>query len=213
MIGPDYGLHPPHVAAGDTPTFGPVGRLLRAGGAFFSRRSFKGDRIYSATMGAYVKRLLQDGFTQEFFIEGGRSRTGKLLPPKFGMLTLEVEAWLTGVRPDAYFAPISISYEKIVEARSYQNELLGGEKQKEDAKALLSATRVLRSRYGRITTRVGEPISLGSPFASAGGTRRNARPRRRRRASSNLASASPPASTPPPPSPPSGLPRPALPPP
>src|SRR6267142_1213742 len=164
MICDDYGLQPPHVAAGDNLNFWPVGRLLRAGGAFFIRRSFKGDRIYSATMGAYVKRLLQDGFTQEFFIEGGRSQTGKLLPPKFGMLTLEVDAWLTGVKPDAYFAPISLSYEKIVEQRSYQHELLGGEKQKEDAKALLSATKVLRSRYGRITIRAGEPISLAQVF-------------------------------------------------
>ena len=101
MICDDYGLQPPHVAAGDNLNFWPVGRLLRAGGAFFIRRSFKGDRIYSATMGAYVKRLLQDGFSQEFFIEGGRSRTGKLLAPKFGMLTLEVDAWLTGVKADA----------------------------------------------------------------------------------------------------------------
>ena len=164
----NYGLQPPHVAAGDNLNFWPVGRLLRAGGAFFIRRSFKGDRIYSATMGAYVKRLLQDGFTQEFFVEGGRSRTGKLLPPKFGMLTLEVDAWLTGVRPDAYFAPISISYEKIVEQRAYQHELLGGEKQKEDARALLGATSVLRSRYGRITIRADEPISLAGLFRERG---------------------------------------------
>ncbi|HEY4883300.1 MAG TPA: 1-acyl-sn-glycerol-3-phosphate acyltransferase [Myxococcales bacterium] len=168
MICDDYGLQPPHVAAGDNLNFWPVGRLLRAGGAFFIRRSFKGDRIYSATMGAYVKRLLQDGFTQEFFIEGGRSRTGKLLAPKFGMLTLEVEAWLTGVKPEAYFAPVSLSYEKIVEARSYQRELLGGEKQKENAKALLSATKVLRRRYGRITIRAGEPISLAQLFRERG---------------------------------------------
>ena len=168
MICDDYGLQPPHVAAGDNLNFWPVGRLLRAGGAYFIRRSFRGDRIYSATMGAYVKRLLQDGFTQEFFIEGGRSRTGKLLPPRFGMLTLEVDAWLTGVKPDAYFAPISLSYEKIVEAGSYQHELLGGEKQKEDAKALLSATSVLRKRYGRITIRVDEPISLAQVFRERG---------------------------------------------
>ncbi len=168
MICDDYGLQPPHVAAGDNLNFWPVGRLLRAGGAYFIRRSFRGDRIYSATMGAYVKRLLQDGFTQEFFVEGGRSRTGKLLPPKYGMLTLEVDAWLTGVKPDAYFAPISLSYEKIVEAGSYQHELLGGEKQKEDAKALLSATRVLRKRYGRITIRVDEPISLSQLFRERG---------------------------------------------
>ena len=168
MICDDYGIQPPHIAAGDNLNFWPVGRLLRAGGAFFIRRSFKGDRIYSATMGAYVKRLLQDGFTQEFFVEGGRSRTGKLLPPKFGMLTLEVDAWLTGVRPDAYFAPVSISYEKIVESGAYQKELLGGEKQKEDAKALLGATSVLRSRYGRITIRVDEPISLAGLFRERG---------------------------------------------
>lgn len=168
MICDDYGLQPPHVAAGDNLNFWPVGRLLRAGGAYFIRRSFRGDRIYAATMGAYVKRLLQDGFTQEFFIEGGRSRTGKLLPPKFGMLTLEVDAWLTGVKSDAYFAPISLSYEKIVEERAYQRELLGGEKQKEDAKALLSATKVLRSRYGRITIRVDEPISLAQLFRERG---------------------------------------------
>jgi glycerol-3-phosphate O-acyltransferase len=111
---------------------------------------------------------LQDGFTQEFFIEGGRSRTGKMLPPKFGMLTLEVEAWLSGVRPDAYFAPINLSYEKMVEAGAYQRELLGGEKQKEDAKALLSATKVLRRRYGRITIRVGEPISIAELFRERG---------------------------------------------
>src|SRR5207248_11699202 len=88
--------------------------------------------------------------------------------PKFGMLTLEVDAWLTGVKPDAYFAPVSLSYERIVEARAYQHELLGGEKQKEDAKALLSATRVLRSRYGRITIRAGEPISLAQLFRERG---------------------------------------------
>ncbi len=164
----DYGLQPPHVAAGDNLNFFPLGRLLRAGGAFFIRRSFKGDRVYQATMAAYVKKLLRDGFTQEFFVEGGRSRTGKLLPPKFGMLALEVDAWLTGVRPDVFFAPVSISYEKIAEGASYQRELLGGEKQKEDAKALLSATKVLRSRYGRITIRADEPISLLQLFRERG---------------------------------------------
>jgi glycerol-3-phosphate O-acyltransferase len=176
----DYGLQPPHIAAGDNLNFWPVGRFLRMGGAFFIRRSFKGDRVYGAVMQAYVKRLLRDGFTQEFFVEGGRSRTGKLLPPKLGMLTLEVEAWLTGVRSDVYFAPISISYEKIAEARSYQRELMGGEKQKEDAKALLGATRVLRTRQGRITIRVDDPISLKGLFEERGVDPRNHTPEERR---------------------------------
>ncbi|GAC1345504.1 MAG: hypothetical protein NVSMB23_21730 [Myxococcales bacterium] len=168
LVCDERGVQPPHVAAGENLDFWPVGRFLRMGGAFFIRRSFKGDRVYAATLAAYVKRLLRDGFTQEFFVEGGRSRTGKLLPPKFGMLAMEVEAWLTGVRSDVFFAPVSISYEKIAEGASYQRELLGGEKQKEDAKALLSATRVLQRRYGRITIRFAEPISLAAHFAERG---------------------------------------------
>lgn len=164
----DHGIQPPHVAAGDNLNFWPVGRLLRMGGAFFIRRSFKGDRIYQATLGAYVKKLLRDGFTQEFFVEGGRSRTGKLLPPKLGMIALEVDAWLTGVRPDVQFVPVNISYEKIAEERSYQHELLGGEKRKEDAKALLSATQVLRKRFGRISIRFDDPISLAQLFRERG---------------------------------------------
>jgi glycerol-3-phosphate O-acyltransferase len=168
LVCDERGMQPPHVAAGDNLDFWPVGRLLRMGGAFFIRRSFKGDRVYAATLSAYVKRLLRDGFTQEFFVEGGRSRTGKLLPPKFGMLAMEVEAWLTGVRSDVFFAPVSISYEKIAEGASYQRELLGGEKRKEDAKALLSATRVLKARYGRLTIRFAEPISLAAHFAERG---------------------------------------------
>src|SRR5438132_10400255 len=82
MVMDDHGMPPPLVAAGDNLNFFPVGRFLRMGGAFFIRRSFRGDKVYQATLAAYVKRLLRDGFTQEFFIEGGRSRTGKLLPPK-----------------------------------------------------------------------------------------------------------------------------------
>jgi glycerol-3-phosphate O-acyltransferase len=164
----ENGIQPPHVAAGDNLNFWPVGRFLRMVGAFFIRRSFKGDKVYSATLSAYIKQLLRDGFTQEFFLEGGRSRTGKLLPPKFGMLTMEVEAWLSGEKNDVSFCPISISYEKLVEGQSYTRELLGGEKQKEDAKALLGATSVLRSRYGRITIRFDEPISLRKLFEERG---------------------------------------------
>ncbi len=164
----EHGIQPPHIAAGDNLNFWPVGRLLRACGAFYIRRSFKGDKVYAATLSAYVKQLLRDGFTQEFFIEGGRSRTGKLLPPKFGMLTMEVEAWIAGEKSDVKFCPISISYEKLMEGQSYQRELLGGEKQKEDATALLGATSILRSRYGRITIRIAEPVSLRKLFAERG---------------------------------------------
>lgn len=165
----EHGLQPPHIAAGDNLNFWPVGRLLRMGGAFFIRRSFRGDKVYQATLSAYVKHLLRDGFTQEFFVEGGRSRTGKLLAPKFGMLSMEVDAWLDGAKgQEPFFCPISVSYEKLAEGQSYERELKGGEKQKEDAKALLSATSVLRSRYGRITIRFDTPVSLKALFAERG---------------------------------------------
>src|SRR5207237_7049904 len=108
------------------------------------------------------------GFALVLCAGGGGAGPRGLAPTKFYVLALKLTAWLTGVRHDSYFALISASYEKVAEARSYQHELLGGEKQKEDAKALLGATSVLRSRYGRITIRVDEPISLAGLFRERG---------------------------------------------
>lgn len=156
----DRGLIPPHIAAGVNLSFWPLGPIFRKCGAFFIRRSFRGDRIYGAVLKAYVKKLLKDGFSQEFFVEGGRSRTGKVLQPRFGMLSMEVDAWLDGTRPDIAFVPVWIGYARIIEGRSYAHELGGGEKQKEDITALLSAPKVLASKYGRIYIRFDEPVSL-----------------------------------------------------
>ena len=94
---------------------------------------------------------------------------------------MEVDAWLTGVKSDAFFCPVSVSYEKLVEGAAYQRELAGGEKQKEDAKALLGATSVLRSRYGRITIRFDNPISLKRLFEERGVDPKNHTPEERRR--------------------------------
>jgi glycerol-3-phosphate O-acyltransferase len=148
------------VAAGANLSFFPPGPVLRRAGAFFLRRSFGTDRLYTATFKAYVKKLVRDGTHQEFFPEGGRSRTGKLLPPKLGLLGWEVDAVLEGARNDLAFVPVSIDYEKIMEGGSYSKELLGGEKQAEDVRALISAPRVLFRRYGRIHLTFDEPILL-----------------------------------------------------
>ncbi|MHB1844159.1 MAG: 1-acyl-sn-glycerol-3-phosphate acyltransferase [Deltaproteobacteria bacterium] len=164
----DAGMTPPHVAAGQNLSFFPLGPLFRRAGAFFLRRSFKGDRLYGAVFRAYVKRLMRDGFTQEFFLEGGRSRTGKLLQPKLGLLSMEVDAWLEGASPDVSFVPIAIDYEKIVEAGAYASELAGGEKRKENVRGLLETPKVLQSRYGRIYLQVEEPISLRAFFSERG---------------------------------------------
>lgn len=162
------GMMPPHIAAGENLNFWPVGHIFRRSGAFFIRRSFKGDKLYTVMFAAYVRRLLKEGHAVEFFIEGGRSRTGKLLAPKMGMLSMCVDPVLDGAINDVSFIPVSIGYEKVVEAKSYAKELHGGEKKKEAVTGLLSSTKVLRSRYGRVYVDFAEPISL-RVFAAARG--------------------------------------------
>ncbi|MFZ5469143.1 MAG: 1-acyl-sn-glycerol-3-phosphate acyltransferase [Myxococcota bacterium] len=160
------GYQVPLVAAGANLSFWPLGPFLRRGGAFFLRRSFKGDKVYTAVFKAYVKKLVHDGVHQEFFPEGGRSRTGKLLAPKLGLITWEVEAVLEQAAKDLYFVPVAIDYEKVVESSSYSRELAGGEKKPEDLKALLKTPKVLASRYGRIYLSFDEPISLVEVMSS-----------------------------------------------
>jgi glycerol-3-phosphate O-acyltransferase len=164
-------LVPPHIAAGANLSFFPLGPLFRRGGAFFLRRSFKGDKLYGAVFRAYVRKLLREGNSIEFFIEGGRSRTGKLLAPKLGLLGMMVEAALDDDGQKARRAqvvPISIGYEKVIEEKSYARELAGGEKKKEDLGGLLRATRVLRSNYGRLNIQFDEPFPLGATLRDDG---------------------------------------------
>ena len=150
----------PLIAAGDNLNFQPVGPIFRRCGAFFIRRSFKGDRLYAAVVDAYIRRLIRDGFPIELFMEGGRSRTGKLLEPKLGLLNMIVDATLAVPSQKVHFVPVSIGYERVVEADSYQHELTGGEKKKEEASDLLSASEVLRHRYGRINLQFGTIMTL-----------------------------------------------------
>ncbi|MET0388176.1 MAG: 1-acyl-sn-glycerol-3-phosphate acyltransferase [Polyangiales bacterium] len=150
----------PFIAAGDNLSFFPLGPVFRRMGAFFIRRQFGGDRLYGATVEAYVRRLIRDGHTLEVFIEGGRSRTGKALRPQLGLLGMVLDAALAVQNRDTLFVPISIGYERIVETGAYGRELIGAEKQKEDAKGLLRGAGVLRNRYGRINMQFGTPLSV-----------------------------------------------------
>ncbi|MDF1562658.1 MAG: 1-acyl-sn-glycerol-3-phosphate acyltransferase [Deltaproteobacteria bacterium] len=156
------GLTAPHIAAGKNLSFFPIGPILRRAGAFFLRRTFRGNPVYAATFRAYIRRLLHDGHPVEFFIEGTRSRSGKPLPARMGLATYEVEAFLEGSRSTLSFIPISIGYTRVIEARAYGKELRGEEKQSEDVSGLLGARKVLRKRWGRIYIQVGEPIELGA---------------------------------------------------
>jgi glycerol-3-phosphate O-acyltransferase len=150
----------PLIAAGDNLNFFPVGAVFRRGGAFFIRRSFKGDRLYGAVVDAYVRRLIRDGYPIELFLEGGRSRTGKLVAPKFGLLNMVVDAALAVPERPSFFVPVSIGYERVIEASAYERELQGAEKSKEDAAGLLKSSELLRHRYGRINMQVGQVLPL-----------------------------------------------------
>lgn len=152
-------LIPPHIAARDNMAFGPFGFLFRKVGAFYLRKSFD-DPLYKEVFRAYVGYLVREGFTQEFFIEGGRSRTGKTLAPRLGMLTWDVDAFLENRRNDIYFVPIAISYERLVEESGMIEELDGGEKSKESMLGLLRARKYLQRKFGSVHVSFGEPISL-----------------------------------------------------
>lgn len=156
----ERGITPPLVAAGANLSFWPLGPMFRRGGAFFIRRSFRGDRVYGAVLAAYVRKMVRDGYTQEFYPEGGRTRTGRILQPKYGLFGMEVDAWIAGARDDLHFVPVAIDYARLIEAGSYAREMAGGEKKKEDITALIKAPAVLRSRWGQVHLQVDEPISL-----------------------------------------------------
>ncbi|ASJ71395.1 glycerol-3-phosphate 1-O-acyltransferase PlsB [Granulosicoccus antarcticus] len=150
----------PHIAAGINLNLPVVGGLLRRGGAFFLRRTFTGNPLYAAVFNAYLKEILQRGHALEYFVEGGRSRTGRLLPPKGGMLAMTVHAYLREPKTPVMFIPVYFGYERLLEGRSFTSELAGGKKQKETIFALVKALRTLKEDYGRVHVNFGEPIAL-----------------------------------------------------
>ncbi len=156
----DNYLIPPHIAARENMAFGPFGFLFRRTGAFFMRKSFD-DPLYKEVFRAYVSHLVSEGVTQEFFIEGGRSRTGKMLAPRLGILSWEVEAFLDTARRDLFFVPLAITYERLVEESSMVDELEGGKKADESVLGLMRARKYLQRRFGSVFLNFGEPISLG----------------------------------------------------
>ncbi|UCE84989.1 MAG: 1-acyl-sn-glycerol-3-phosphate acyltransferase [Deltaproteobacteria bacterium] len=154
-------LVPPHIAARENMGFGPFGFIFRRAGAFFLRRSFD-DPLYKEVFRSYIGYLVREGFTQEFFIEGGRSRTGKMLAPRLGMLAWDVEAFVSGGRRDLFLIPIAITYEHLVEEQAMLSELGGARKKQESVLGLVRARKFLRRRFGSVYVNLGEPISLAA---------------------------------------------------
>lgn len=168
-------LPPNHTAGGINMNFFPLGPLIRRTGVFFIRRSFKDNELYKFVLRSYLDYLVENRFPLEWYMEGGRSRSGKLLPPRFGILSYVVDSWRRNKAEDVMLIPISIAYDQIQDLGSYTSEATGGVKEKESLSWVLSAIRSLRRRYGNIHVRFGEPISVakamaGSAPASASGT-------------------------------------------
>lgn len=154
------GLLPPHIVAGKNLDFWPIGSIFRRGGAIFIRRTFKGDRLYSVIVREYLFHLLEAGFSLSFYPEGGRSRSGKLLKPKLGILSMLVQSRLGKTGKPLLLVPVYIGYDKVMEARSYLKELGGSQKKTESVKDLLKVRSVLKSKFGRVYLSFGEPLDL-----------------------------------------------------
>ncbi|XP_063773711.1 dihydroxyacetone phosphate acyltransferase isoform X2 [Pseudophryne corroboree] len=159
-----YDLALPVIAAGmDFMSMKIVGELLRMSGAFFMRRTFRGNKLYWAVFAEYVKIMLRNGYAPvEFFVEGQRSRTCKTLNPKFGLLSVIMEPFFKGEVFDTYLVPVSISYERILEETLYAYELIGVPKPKESTSGLLKARKILSDNFGSIHVFFGKPMSLRS---------------------------------------------------
>ncbi|GAA0712639.1 glycerol-3-phosphate 1-O-acyltransferase PlsB [Dokdonella soli] len=155
------GLTAPHIAAGVNLNLPVMGSLLRRGGAFFLRRSFN-DPLYSTVFREYMSQLFARGVSLEYFIEGGRSRTGRTLSPRGGLLSMTLRSFLRESHRPVVFQPVYIGYEKIIEGDSYIGELSGKPKEKESWLGLFRSLRALRQNFGSVAVNFGEPLFLAS---------------------------------------------------
>ncbi len=153
------GLPAPHIAAGVNLNLPVMGSLLRRGGAFFLRRSFN-DSLYSTVFREYLSQLFARGVSLEYFIEGGRSRTGRTLSPRGGLLSMTLRSFLRDSHRPVVFQPVYIGYEKIIEGDSYIGELSGKPKKKESWLGLFRSLGALRQNYGSVAVNFGEPLFL-----------------------------------------------------
>ncbi len=153
-------MFPPHIAAGVNLSFWPMGVIFRHSGAFFLRRSFKGLKLYPVIFKQYIKTLVSEGYSIEFFIEGGRTRTGKLALPKLGFLNYLMDAIDEGYNTDLVFVPVAINYDRILEEQSYVAEVKGREKTAESVSAMVESRKLLKRKYGRVYVTFNSPFTL-----------------------------------------------------
>lgn len=158
----EHHLQLPFIAAGTNMAFGPFGYIFRKSGAFFMRRSFRGNPLYAEVFAKYLEVLIKEGLPIEFFIEGGRSRTGKMVMPKYGLLSMIIQAFQHQATEDIAAIPVYIGYDRVIEEKSYLKELGGAPKEQEKTTDVIKSSKVLRKRYGSVYVNIGEPVFLKS---------------------------------------------------
>jgi len=156
----NHNMVTPHIVAGVNLNTWPIGPIFRQAGAFFMRRTFKGNPLYGAVFTKYLEVLIREGYNLEFFIEGGRSRTGRLLMPKMGIVKIIVDCFERGAARDIMFVPIYIGYDQIIEEGEYLEEMHGDKNPKGNLIEMIKNFNLIRRRYGKIYVNFAKPISL-----------------------------------------------------
>jgi len=154
------GLAAPHVAAGINLNIPIAGPWIRRCGAFFLRRTFKGNVLYSSVFEAYMGHLASNGTAVEYFVEGGRSRTGRKLKAKPGLLAMSVRSYMRNHKRSVVFVPVNFAYEKLLEGETYVNELSGKPKKTESVMGVLRSFKALKDHFGQVHVNFGAPIYL-----------------------------------------------------
>ncbi len=162
----ENGLPPTHTAGGININFFPAGPLLRRAGTFFIRRSFKDNELYKFVLKRYIDYLIEKRFSLEWYIEGTRSRSGKLLPPRFGLLSYVIDAFQRGKSTDVILVPVSIAYDQILDVGDYISEQAGGAREKENLGWMVRKISKLKQPRGNIHICFGEPLSLKDKLGS-----------------------------------------------
>ena len=165
----ENGIPPPTLFAGINMSFWPMGPLLRKSGRIFLRRGIGGQPVYRFALREYLAYMVERRFDFEWFPEGTRSRTGKLLPPKLGLLTYVVDAYRQGRVEDVMLVPVALVYDQVYETIDFAREARGEAKPAESFRWMLDYMRQLRRPYGKAYLRFAEPLSMRAALGPPGG--------------------------------------------
>ncbi len=166
----EQGIPPAHLFAGINMAFGPMGAIMRRAGVIFIRRSTADDPLYKYVLREYVGYVLEKRFNLSWSIEGTRSRTGKMLPPRLGLLSYAADAYLQGRVDDIALLPVSITFDQLHEIAEYAEYARGAAKKPEGFSWLYGFIKAQGARhYGKVYVRFGEPVLLGDFLGPAGG--------------------------------------------